>query len=70
MDRKFRKGDRVEWNSPQGRTEGIVQRVVTKETKVRGTRLTGSEEDPVYIVRSRRSGKEAGHKDVALRLRP
>lgn len=70
MDRKLRKGDRVEWNTPQGRTTGVVQKVVTKETRVRGTRLCGSEEDPVYIVRSRRSGKLAGHKDVALRRKP
>ena len=70
MDRKLKKGDRVEWNTPQGRTMGVVQKVVTKETRVRGTRLKGSEDDPVYIVRSSRSGKEAGHKDVALRRRP
>ena len=67
MDRKLRKGDRVEWNTPQGRTAGVVQKVVTRETRVRGTRLRGSDDDPVYIVRSNRSGKLAGHKDVALR---
>lgn len=70
MDRKLKKGDRVEWNTPQGRTAGVVQKVVTKETKVRGTHLRASEEDPVYIVRSRRSGGVAGHKDFALRRKP
>ena len=70
MARKLRKGDRVEWNTPQGRTEGVVQKVVTKDTRVRGTRLRGSEEDPVYVVRSSRSGRQAGHKTVALRRRP
>ncbi len=66
-------GDRVEWNTPQGRTVGVVRKVVTRDTRVRGTQLRGSEDDPVYIVRTRATGMEAGyreHKDVALKRRP
>jgi hypothetical protein len=70
MGRKLRKGDTVEWDGPQGRTTGVVQEVVTREIRVRGTRLQGSEDDPVYIVRSPRPGGRAGHRDVALRHRP
>lgn len=62
----FKQGDKVQWNTSQGRTEGEVQRKVTEETKVGGTTLKGSKDDPVYIVKSDKSGKEAGHKAGAL----
>ena len=63
----FQKGDHVAWNTPQGETTGKVKRVVKKETKVGGTKLKGSAEDPVYLVESDKSGKEAGHKGGALK---
>lgn len=70
MDRKLRKGDRVELDTRRGRTAGIVQKVVTKEKKVRGTRLEGSDDDPIYVVRCRAADRPAGHKDVVVRRRP
>jgi hypothetical protein len=62
-------GDEVEWNTPQGTTPGKVQRQVTDEIKVGGTTLKGSDDDPVYVVKSDKSGKKAGHKAGALRKR-
>jgi hypothetical protein len=63
---ELKKGDKVEWNTSQGKTHGTVEKKVTKETKVGGTTLKGSHDDPVYVVKSDKSGKEAGHKRDAL----
>jgi hypothetical protein len=63
----LRQGDRVEWNTSQGKTTGRVIRKVTRPTKVGGTELKGSTDDPVYLVESEKTGKRAGHKADALR---
>lgn len=70
MDRKLKKGDRVDVDTPQGRTAGVVHKVVTKETKVRGTRLDGSEDEPIYVVRCDRQERPGGPRDVIVRRRP
>ncbi len=67
----FKKGDKVEWNSPQGKTEGKVKEKITTEKRVgnkgqKGTKVKGSEDDPRYLVESEKSGKEAAHKPEAL----
>ena len=67
MASDFKSGDKVRWNTPQGETHGVVQRRETKTVTVGGTKLKGSEDDPVYIVKSDKTGKEAGHKAGALR---
>jgi hypothetical protein len=69
MAKPLRKGDKVQWNTPQGTTHGTVEKQVTTETSVGGTTLQGSKEDPVYVVRSAKSGKPAGHKRGALKKR-
>ncbi|HLL85743.1 MAG TPA: DUF2945 domain-containing protein [Thermoleophilaceae bacterium] len=67
----LKKGDRVEWNTPQGKTEGEVKEKVTGERRVgnegqKGTKVTGSEDDPRYVVESDKSGKQAAHRPEAL----
>ena len=64
---QLNKGDRVEWNTSQGKTTGRVLRKVTNRTKVGGTELKGSTDDPVYLIESDKTGKRAGHKAGALR---
>jgi Hypervirulence associated proteins TUDOR domain len=63
---EFKQGDRVEWNTPQGKTRGTVNRKVTSETEVGGQKVNASEDDPRYLVESEKSGKEAAHKPDAL----
>ena len=63
----LRQGDHVEWKSSWGKTTGRVIRKVTRRTKVGGTELRGSTDDPVYLVESDKTGKRAGHKAGALR---
>jgi Hypervirulence associated proteins TUDOR domain len=63
---EFKQGDRVEWNTPQGKTQGTVKEKLTSETEVGGQKVKASEDDPRYLVESEKSGKEAAHKPDAL----
>ena len=65
----FAKGDHVAWETPQGRTHGTVERKLTHPTRIEGHRVAASPENPEYLVKSDRSGKEAAHKPSALRRR-
>jgi hypothetical protein len=56
----------VEWNTPQGKTHGTVKKELTSDTEVSGQKINASEEDPRYLVKSEKSGKEAAHKPDAL----
>ncbi len=67
MSSDFKDGDKVRWNTPQGETHGVVLRKETKTVTVGGTKLKGSEDDPVYIVKSDKTGKQAGHKASGLK---
>ena len=66
MAQEFRQGDTVEWNTPQGKTQGTVKRKLTSSTEVGGQKITASDNDPRYLVESEESGKEAAHKPDAL----
>ena len=66
MAQEFKQGDKVEWNTPQGKTRGMVKKKLTSETEVGGQKINASEGDPRYLVESEKSGKEAAHKPDAL----
>ena len=66
MAQEFEQGDRVEWNTPQGKTQGTVKKKLTSETEVGGHKVKASEDDPRYLVESEKSGKEAAHKPDSL----
>ena len=63
---EFKQGDRVEWNTPQGKTRGTVKEKLITETEVGGQKINASEDHPRYLVESEKSGKEAAHKAGAL----
>ena len=63
---EFKQGDRVEWNTPQGKTRGTVRKKLTSDTQVGGQKITASEDDHRFLVESEKSGKEAAHKPDAL----
>lgn len=63
-------GDMVAWNTSQGETQGKVVRKQTSETAIKGHKVAASPDDPQYIVKSDKSGKEAAHKPEALKTRP
>jgi hypothetical protein len=61
------KGDRVSWNTSQGRTRGEVQQKKTSDFEFAGQHFTATSDEPAYIVKSEKTGAEAAHKGSALR---
>lgn len=51
MGKRFRTGDRVAWDTPQGETHGVVERRLTSETHVKGHKAAATP-----IIRSTWSG--------------
>ena len=60
-------GDTVEWNSHGSKAVGKVEEKITEDTEAAGRHVRASEDDPQYLVRSEKSGREAVHKPSALR---
>lgn len=67
MARTLKKGDKVEWNTSQGKTAGIVKKKLTSATKIKGHDVAASKSNPEYLVESSKSGKKAAHKPAALK---
>ena len=67
MADEFKRGDRVSWNTSQGRTTGRVEKKLTSPTHVEGHTVAASSDNPEYLVRSEASGKTAAHKPGALK---
>ena len=67
--RTFAKGDHVAWDTSQGETHGTVERKLTKPTQIKGHKVAASPDNPEYLVKSDKSGKEAAHKPSELRKR-
>ena len=66
MSSDLKKGDEVEWNWSSGTIRGEVVKKITKPTDIKGHHANASKEDPQYIVRSEKTGKEAAHKPESL----
>lgn len=67
MAEKLKKGDSVEWETPQGKTSGTVKKKLTAPTEIKGHHVAASEDNPEYLVESEKSGKEAAHKPTSLK---
>jgi Hypervirulence associated proteins TUDOR domain len=67
MTKKFNEGDRVEWDSRNGEIEGEVVEKLTEPTDIKGHHVAASEDNPEYLVKSSKTGKEAAHKPQALK---
>ena len=67
MERHFKKGDHVHWNSSGGASDGVVIRVHTKDFTFKGVTHRASKEAPQYEVKSDKSGDTAAHKGEALK---
>lgn len=63
----FTKGDRVSWNTSQGRTQGHVVEKRVKDFEFDGQEFTASTDEPSYLVESEKTGARAAHKGSALR---
>ena len=67
MANDLKKGDHVKWDTPQGETEGTVEKKLTAPTKIKSHEVKASKDDPEYLVKSDKSGKEAAHKPDELK---
>ena len=66
MSKDFKKEDKVEWSSPQGKVKGTVEKKLTEPTDIKGHHAAATEDDPQYLVKSDSTGSEAAHKPEAL----
>jgi hypothetical protein len=67
VPQELKRGDRVEW-SFRGRTvTGRVRKRLTERTEVGGQVVAASKDDPRYVVRSDKSGRETARRPAALR---
>ena len=66
-DKKFRKGDCVEWQSHGTTVTGTIEKKITSDTEAAGRTVRASEDEPQYLVRSDKTGATAVHKPTALR---
>ncbi|MGI4793665.1 MAG: DUF2945 domain-containing protein [Janthinobacterium lividum] len=60
-------GDKVKWNTAGDETHGTVEKKVTSETKIKGHVAKATEDEPQFVVKSDKSGKEAVHKPEELK---
>jgi hypothetical protein len=67
MTEKLKKGDKVEWETSQGKTSGTVKKKLTEPTKIKGHKVAASEDNPEYLVESDKRCAEAAHKPESLK---
>jgi hypothetical protein len=60
-------GDKVSWDSPQGRTHGKIVDRKTKDFQLDGRQWRASEDEPKFVVESEKTGAKAAHEPSALR---
>ncbi len=66
MSDDLSKGDPVTWSSHGNDVPGEVEKKITEDTEEAGRTVRASTDDPQYLVRSDKTGKEAVHKPGAL----
>ncbi len=66
MSTEFSKGDKVQGESSQGTIEGTVEQKLTEPTDIKKHHVNASKDDPQYLLKSDKTGKEAAHKPESL----
>ncbi|MBW7893088.1 MAG: DUF2945 domain-containing protein [Chitinophagaceae bacterium] len=66
MEKLFKVGDHVSWNSEAGRVTGIIIKVHTSDFLYKGYTHHASKESPQYEIKSDKSDHIAAHKGTAL----
>jgi hypothetical protein len=65
----LRKGTPVEWNTPQGPTQGKIVEKKVSDFELEGYTHRASEDEPQYVVESAKTGARAAHKASALTVK-
>ena len=58
-------GDKVSWNSTQGKVTGSVKKKLTAPMDIKMHHVAASPDNPQLLVESASSGKVAAHKPAA-----
>jgi Hypervirulence associated proteins TUDOR domain len=66
MSEDPKKGDEVTWRSHGTTVHGTVEKKITSRTEAAGRTVAASRDEPQYLVKSNKTGKEAVHKPEAL----
>ena len=66
---KLEIGDGVRWNTSQGETHGKVVERRTSDFQFDNQQFRASDDEPMFIVESDKTGARAAHKSDALRKR-
>ncbi len=66
--KRFKRGDRVSWNSEAGRVSGRIVKVHTKDVDYKGYVHHASKDELQYEIKSDKTDHVALHKGAALRL--
>lgn len=64
----MRIGDKVSWDTSQGRTKGTIVERRTKDFQLAKQAFKASEDEPKFIVESDKTGARAAHDPSALRV--
>lgn len=67
MSKMPEKGDKVGWETPQGETQGVVEKIVTTTTQIKGHTAKATKDAPQVLVKTAKTGKEAVHKPDSLK---
>ncbi len=67
MTDKLKVGDKVEWETTQGKTSGTIKKKLTAPIDIKGHHVAASEENPEFLVESDKTGAEAAHKPESLK---
>lgn len=67
MEKRFKVGDQVAWNSEAGHVSGKIIKVHTKNADYKGHTHHASPDDPQYEIKSDKTDHIAMHKGHALK---
>jgi Hypervirulence associated proteins TUDOR domain len=70
MAQEFKRGDRVQWSFRGTKVVGTVRRKLTSRTVVNQRVVAASKDDPRYLLRSEKTGKETTRRGESLRKLP
>ena len=65
--KELKVGDRVRWNSAQGKVVGTVKKKLTAPMHIKTHHAAASADNPQLLVTSASSGNVAAHKPAALK---
>ena len=68
MNKMFRPGDHVEWNSEAGRVRGIITKKLLSGVRFKGYIHHASKDKPQYLIKSETTDHIAIHKGRALKF--